>query len=372
MFALASNWRPDLDLETPIAESRYSYSSTITVYDEQGSKHDVTIYYDRVANDSTTSSGASGSSSQSIANAGTDSFWEYIVTVNPADDKRTFGGGASGGGTAVKGTASAGLLMMGTMRFNSSGQMIDMSSFTPDTTFTPGALDLTDWRATPFSANGLPMFAPNFSGQANRSSLWDDSGYENWTNAERTRIIDLDFGIYNKQSPPIWTPGTSTYASQVGSDANNVPSFAKVAYGTQTSTSYSTDSGTLFMDQNGYTSGFLQNIYVDRDGIITGRYSNGAELQLYQTVLYDFRNKVGLFREGGNLFSQTIASGERQFGKANTLGLGAVNSNSLEMSNVDLAREFVDMITTQRGFSANGKVITTTDQMLSEVIMLKR
>ncbi len=116
----------------------------------------------------------------------------------------------------------------------------------------------------------------------------------------------------------------------------------------------------------------VKNIYVDRDGIITGRYSNGAELQLYQTVLYDFRNKVGLFREGGNLFSQTIASGERQFGKANTLGLGAVNSNSLEMSNVDLAREFVDMITTQRGFSANGKVITTTDQMLSEVIMLKR
>jgi flagellar hook protein FlgE len=88
--------------------------------------------------------------------------------------------------------------------------------------------------------------------------------------------------------------------------------------------------------------------------------------------LFDFVSKQGLRREGGNLFSQTRQSGEPQSGPPALSGMGTINSNALEQSNVDLAREFVHMITTQRGFQANSKVVTTTDIMLEVVVNMKR
>jgi flagellar hook protein FlgE len=137
-------------------------------------------------------------------------------------------------------------------------------------------------------------------------------------------------------------------------------------------TNYSTGSTTIFQAQDGYTAGFLQNISVDRDGVITGRYSNGQVLQLFALTLATFNNNYALFREGGNLFSETRSSGPPITGLANTGGKGSIASNSLEQSNVDLATEFVKMITTEKGFQANSKTITTVDQMLTVLIQLKR
>lgn len=108
------------------------------------------------------------------------------------------------------------------------------------------------------------------------------------------------------------------------------------------------------------------------DGVLSGRYSNGVTLELFQITLYDFPSKTNLKREGGNLFSQTRESGDPASGAAGTGSLGMVYSNAIEQSNVDLAREFVQMITTQRGFQANSKSITTTDTMLDTVINMKR
>jgi flagellar hook protein FlgE len=138
------------------------------------------------------------------------------------------------------------------------------------------------------------------------------------------------------------------------------------------STNYSTGSTTIFQAQDGYTAGFLQNISVDRDGVITGRYSNGQVLQLFAVTLATFNNNYALYREGGNLFSETRSSGPPITGLANTGGKGSIASNSLEQSNVDLATEFVKMITTEKGFQANSKTITTVDQMLTVLIQLKR
>ena len=132
---------------------------------------------------------------------------------------------------------------------------------------------------------------------------------------------------------------------------------------------YATMNGT---GQNGYTFGNLTGYDVDANGVLSGTYSNGVTLQLYQLTLYDFTCHQGLRREGGNLFSQTMESGEAFFGPAQTNGMGKINSYSLEQSNVDLAREFVQMITTQRGFQANSKVVTTTDTMLETVVSMKR
>ena len=137
-------------------------------------------------------------------------------------------------------------------------------------------------------------------------------------------------------------------------------------------TSYASGSTTIFQSQNGYTAGFLQNISVDRDGVLTGRYSNGQVLQLFALTLATFNNNYGLYREGGNLFSETRSSGPALTGLANTGDKGSIASNSLEQSNVDLATEFVKMITTEKGFQANSKTITTVDQMLTVLIQLKR
>lgn len=138
-------------------------------------------------------------------------------------------------------------------------------------------------------------------------------------------------------------------------------------------TSYDgTDNTTKSASQNGYGFGDLTTYMVDGNGILSGVYSNGVTLPLYQIALYDFTNKQGLRREGGNLFSQTLASGDPASAAAGTSGFGTVNAQSLEGSNVDLSREFVTMITTQRGFQSNSKVITTVDSMLEVVVSMKR
>ncbi|WP_308620969.1 flagellar hook-basal body complex protein [uncultured Desulfovibrio sp.] len=123
---------------------------------------------------------------------------------------------------------------------------------------------------------------------------------------------------------------------------------------------------------NGYPSGILSGTNIDNAGVVYGYYDNGETIPLYQIALYDFHNKQGLRREGGNLYGQTKESGEARQGVAGDNGFGVTRAYNIEGSNVDLSREFVNMITTQRGFQANSKGITTVDTMLETVIGMKR
>lgn len=138
------------------------------------------------------------------------------------------------------------------------------------------------------------------------------------------------------------------------------------------STQYPLASTTNFQTQDGYPPGVLMNVTVNAEGIISGHYSNGQILNLYQITLANFNNSWGLSREGGNLFAETVESGVPYTNAPGSGALGRINPNSLEQSNVDLATEFVKMIITQRGFQANSRVITTTDEMLAELMNIKR
>ncbi|MDZ7641950.1 MAG: flagellar hook-basal body complex protein [Desulfurivibrio sp.] len=138
------------------------------------------------------------------------------------------------------------------------------------------------------------------------------------------------------------------------------------------STQYANSSTTIFQDQDGFAAGFLQSVSVDTEGIITGNFSNGQVLMRAQVALANFANLQGLHKVGGNIFRATTESGAPVTGQPGTNGLGEIAPNSLEQSNVDLGNEFVKMITTQRGFQANSKMITTTDEMLNELINIKR
>jgi flagellar hook protein FlgE len=136
-------------------------------------------------------------------------------------------------------------------------------------------------------------------------------------------------------------------------------------------TQYASASDIISQSQDGFATGTLVSLSIDGDGNILGNYSNGEPVKLARIALAKFSNPLGLDKAGNNMYTATDASGTPVIGTVGS-GVGKIFTNSLEMSNVDLAQEFVKMITTQRGFQANSKIITTTDELLGELINLKR
>ncbi len=124
--------------------------------------------------------------------------------------------------------------------------------------------------------------------------------------------------------------------------------------------------------QNGYKAGSLTSYSIGTDGTITGIYDNDETRSLARVALFTFENPAGLKQNGASLFTESSNSGLARQGAPGEGGTGAIIPGSLEMSNVDLSEEFTDMIVTQRGFQANSRIITTSDEMLQELVNLKR
>ncbi len=149
-------------------------------------------------------------------------------------------------------------------------------------------------------------------------------------------------------------------------------SIAQGGTGTDGTTQYGSNSAVSSLEQDGYAAGTLQRLTIDLDGILTGIFSNGRDRVLAQVLLADFPSPVGLSNAGRNLFVETYDSGQRLINAPGSAGLGLIHASTLELSNVDIAQEFVNMITAQRGFQANSRIITTTDDILAEMVNLKR
>lgn len=131
-------------------------------------------------------------------------------------------------------------------------------------------------------------------------------------------------------------------------------------------------SETYTIAQNGYIAGDLVDIRFDANGTLLGAFSNGKSLALAQVALASFANDAGLQAEGGNIFSQSGNSGEPVVGPPNSGRRGGVSGSKLEMSNVDLSRALTQLIVVQRGFQANSKAVTTSDQILTTLLGLKQ
>ncbi|MEW6542362.1 MAG: flagellar hook protein FlgE [Nitrospirota bacterium] len=179
------------------------------------------------------------------------------------------------------------------------------------------------------------------------------------------------------------TAGATAGAGRVSFTGATANQAITLDYGT----SITTDSGTTGLDgttqfgaasalvnqtQDGYGAGSLQAFLVDSEGTISGRFSNGQIRTLAQVVLAKFPDPVGLVRSGKNLYAESSDSGQPLRAAPDSAGLGKVASNSLELSNVDLGEEFINMIAAQRGFQANSRMITTSDEILQELVNLKR
>ena len=137
-------------------------------------------------------------------------------------------------------------------------------------------------------------------------------------------------------------------------------------------TQSASDSAVTFASQDGWTSGQLSSMTVDTGGNVTGAFTNGQSRNLGRVAVATFSAPDRLDRAAGNLLAESGKSGNASLGAAGTGGRGSISGGTLEQSNVDLATEFVKMISAQRGFQANSKTVQTADQLLQELIQLKR
>jgi flagellar hook protein FlgE len=149
-------------------------------------------------------------------------------------------------------------------------------------------------------------------------------------------------------------------------------SIAEGGDGLDASTQYGSNSSVARHTQNGASAATLASMSFNDDGVLTAVYDNGESRDISQVAVAKFENNEGLFKVGKNLFKESRKSGQAAVGKPHEGGRGEVVSKSIELSNTDIANEFVGLMNMQRNFQANAKTLTTADQMLQEVLNIKR
>ncbi|MDL2316241.1 flagellar hook-basal body complex protein, partial [Desulfovibrio sp. OttesenSCG-928-A18] len=296
-FSMASSWNgtvsPPLD--------GYSYGENFQFYDSEGVLRNGTIYYDRA-----------GSTGGLTA-------MEYLVAMNPSED-------ASG----LAKSNAAGLLMAGTITFASSGEIVNLTAFSPPASGDP--TDLSAWTAAPMQ-DGLPVFSAQPSG---------------------AKAQGIGFNIGFKQPNGNSSPATAADAAATPSSVYAINSGAQLD--SRASNLYGSSPASTYSANNGYEAGYLRDLQISAEGIVSGVYSNRQTDELYRISLYRFTSEDGLRHEGNNHYSATPQSGLTEEGVPGSENFGTLAEYSLEQSNVDYAREFSLMIITQRGFQMNSKV----------------
>jgi flagellar hook protein FlgE len=203
-------------------------------------------------------------------------------------------------------------------------------------------------------------FTVNFSNLGNLASVVDAAG--NTSPEEGNVIMRVAFDVQNA------TPGEDGALVRQEFDLN----LGTVGGLVNTITQYAESSSTKPIIQDGYTMGYLENFKIDQSGVITGIFSNGTNRVLGQVAMASFANQGGLEKSGDNNYVVSNNSGYANIGPSQIAGKGKIIAGTLEMSNVDMAEQFTDMIVTQRGFQANSRTIQTADQLLQELLTLKR
>lgn len=180
-------------------------------------------------------------------------------------------------------------------------------------------------------------------------------------------LIPLEFDTNGAIKPATSTETiTLTVAGKNGS--GNIPVNVDLSKLTQ----FANESNAAMTSADGYPQGSLDTFSIGPTGEISGIFTNGMSKIIGQVALSVFKNPAGLEKTAENMYQVTPNSGDPITGLPGSSGLGSINSGTLEMSNVDISNEFAEMISTQRGFQANSRIITTSDEMLQELVNLKR
>jgi len=203
-------------------------------------------------------------------------------------------------------------------------------------------------------------FTVTFSNNGTLLSAEDADG--NLSGASGQVLMNVAFDVQSATPNEDGTPVRQEFVLNLGS----------VGGFTNSITQFAERSSTKIREQDGYTMGYLETFKIDSSGTIIGVYTNGCTRTLGQVAMATFTNQGGLEKAGDNAYRQSNNSGLADIGASGVAGKGTIVAGTLEMSNVDMADQFVDMIVTQRGFQANSRTIQTADQLLQELLTLKR
>ncbi|GHU38841.1 flagellar hook protein FlgE [Spirochaetia bacterium] len=212
------------------------------------------------------------------------------------------------------------------------------------------------------AAGGAAQFVVNFNNNGTIVSAVDAAGVESGGDAGGLVIMNVAYDVPNTDPDA----GGAPVRQQFTLDMGQVGGFTRAL------TQFAESSSSKAVVQDGYTMGYLDSFKIDQSGVITGVYSNGTNRTLAQIALATFANQGGLEKNGETAFVVSNNSGNANVGPSGIAGKGKIIAGTLEMSNVDMAAEFTDMIVTQRGFQANSRTIQTADQLLQELLQLKR
>jgi flagellar hook protein FlgE len=210
------------------------------------------------------------------------------------------------------------------------------------------------------AAGGPAAFTVNFSNNGTLLSAEDGAG--NVSGAAGQVMMNVAYDVQTATPAEDGAPTRQQFTLDLGT----------VGGFTRSITQYAEQSSSKAVEQDGRTMGYLENFKIDSTGTITGIYDNGSTRVLAQVAMASFPNQGGLEKAGDNTFRVSNNSGIANIGPSGVAGKGKIVSGVLEMSNVDMADQFTDMIVTQRGFQANSRTIQTADQLLQELLTLKR
>jgi flagellar hook protein FlgE len=210
------------------------------------------------------------------------------------------------------------------------------------------------------AAGGPGSFVVNFSNNGTLLSAEDGAG--NVSGANGRVLMNVAYDVQIADPNEDGAPTRQVFQLDLGA----------VGGFTNSITQYSESSSSKAVVQDGRTMGYLDNFKIDQSGVITGIYSNGSTRMIGQVAMASFPNQGGLEKAGDNTYRVSNNSGAANIGPSGIAGKGKIVAGTLEMSNVDMAEQFTDMIITQRGFQANSRTIQTADQLLQELLTLKR
>jgi flagellar hook protein FlgE len=277
----------------------------------------------------------------------------------------------------------------GAFNFDSSGQLVTPNggkvlgwngvSGVVNTSSTPGPLVLPTGTLRPPVATSKASFGGNLPGNASTTGPIT-TGIDVYDAQGNTRKINASFTM---TSPTAWnvtlTDGTTTvgptavsFGTTGGTPNPPTITFGGITVDISAMTSFAGQNTVTPLDQNGSTEGSLQAFSISPDGTLVGVFSNGLRQDLGKIAMANFNNPSGLEKVGGSMFRASVNSGIARLGTAGSGGRGTLSGGTLEMSNVDLSQEFTNLIVAQRGFQANSRVITASDEILQDLVNLKR
>ena len=303
----------------------------------------------------------------------------YKVKGFQADDKGEIGnmqGAIKLGNTNIAATASSEVAMR-----------INLDSREGVKTFNPAAPDKTsnfNTSVTVYDSTGAARLVTMYFNKQADGANWEYHAMVDGKDAPNGvpgQMMEMGNGTLKFNQKGVLeeeTPGLNSFNFNKGAlpgqkiGFNFGESVKEGGTGLDSSTQYGSKSSVARHTSNGNSAGTLASMSFNDQGILTAVYDNGEQRNLGQVSIAKFENNEGLFKTGKNLFKQTLKSGQAAVGKPGADGRGEVVSKSLEQSNVDIANEFVGLMAAQRNFQANTRTITTSDQMLQEVLNIKR